>query len=68
MVSVSVVETVAGVQVPPANRNDGSSTSDDAIPEGTRFRLDPTIDVTSLGLPPVGVTIAGAPALRDGGH
>jgi hypothetical protein len=58
--AVSIVSTTAGVQVPPANRNDGNSTSSDAIPEGTRFRLDPTVDVTRLGLPPAGVTIAKA--------
>jgi hypothetical protein len=58
--AVSIVSTTAGVQVPPANRNDGNSTRSDAIPEGTRFRLDPTVDVTRLGLPPAGVTIARA--------
>lgn len=59
-IAVSVVHTTAGTQVPPADRNDGDSTASDAIPEGTRFRLDPTIDVTRLGLPPAGVTIAKA--------
>jgi hypothetical protein len=59
-IAVNVVHTMAGTQVPPANRNDGNSTADDAIPEGTRFRLDPTIDVTKLGLGPSGVVIARA--------
>jgi hypothetical protein len=59
-IAVNVVETAAGTQVPPANRNDGNSTSSIAIPEGTRFRLDPTIDVTRLGLSPVAVTVAKA--------
>jgi hypothetical protein len=58
--AVGLIETSAGVQVSPANRNDGNSTSADAIPEGTRFRLDPTLDVTRLRLPPAGVTIAKA--------
>ena len=58
--AVNLVETTAGVQVPPANRNDGNSSAADAIPEGTRFRLDPTVDVTRLGLPPAAVTIAKA--------
>ncbi|HEV3452948.1 MAG TPA: DUF4124 domain-containing protein [Acidimicrobiia bacterium] len=58
--AVSIVATTAGVQVPPANRNDGNSTGSNAIPEGTRFRLDPTVNVTRLGLPPAGVTIAKA--------
>ena len=58
--SVNLVHTTAGSQVAPANRNDGNSTAADAIPEGTRFRLDPTIDVTKLGLGPAGVVIARA--------
>ena len=40
--AVNVVHTASETQVPPANRNDGNSTDADAIPEGTRFRLDPT--------------------------
>jgi hypothetical protein len=58
--AVNVVHTTAGTQVPPATRNDGNSSAPDAIPEGTRFRLDPSIDVTKLGLSPTGVTIARA--------
>ena len=60
VISVSLVETLADVHVPPASRNDGRSSATDAIAEGTRFRLDPTIDVTTLGLAPAGVTIARA--------
>ena len=52
VISVSLVETLADVHVPPASRNDGRSSATDAIAEGTRFRLDPTIDVTTLGLAP----------------
>jgi hypothetical protein len=59
-ISVNLVHTKADTQVPPANRNDGNSTASDAIPEGTRFRLDPSIDVTKLGLKPSGVVIARA--------
>jgi hypothetical protein len=58
--AVNVVHATRGTQVPPANRTDGNSTGPDAIPEGTRFRLDPSIDVTKLGLPPGGVAIARA--------
>lgn len=58
--AIALVHTTAGTQVPPANRNDGDSTAEDAIPEGTRFRLDPSIDVTALGLTRSGVTIARA--------
>jgi hypothetical protein len=42
----------------PAQRTDGSSTLADAIPEGTRFRLDPNLDVATLGLPPVAAQMA----------
>jgi hypothetical protein len=58
--AVNVVHAAKGTQVAPANRTDGDSTAPDAIPEGTRFRLDPSIDVTKLGLPAGGVAIARA--------
>lgn len=58
--AVVVVHTTADSQVAPATRNDGNSTAADAIPQGTRFRLDPTVDVTKLGLSDTGVTIARA--------
>jgi hypothetical protein len=37
----------------PAERTDGTLSATDAIPEGTRFRLDPKLDIASLHLPPV---------------
>ena len=58
--AVVVVHTTDGTQVAPATRNDCTSTAPDAIPEGTRFRLDPSVDVTKLGLSDTGVTIARA--------
>ena len=58
--AVNVVHAAEGTQVAPANRTDGDSTDPDAIPEGTRFRLDPSIDVTTLGLPAGGLAIARA--------
>lgn len=42
----------------PATRTDGSSTDSLAIPEGLRFRLNPSLDVNSLGLTPVARVIA----------
>lgn len=59
-IAVAIPHTLAGTQVTPANRDNGNSTADDAIPEGTRFRLDPTIDLTTLGLTPSGLIIARA--------
>jgi hypothetical protein len=44
----------------PAQRSDGSSTAVDAIPEGTRFRLDPNLNVDALHLTPVATMIAKA--------
>ena len=37
----------------PAQRTDGSSTDPNAIPEGARFRLDPSLDIDKLTLPPM---------------
>jgi len=37
----------------PAQRTDGTSTDAGAIPEGAHFRLDPTLDLTELNLPPM---------------
>ncbi|WP_369052484.1 DUF4124 domain-containing protein [Kineococcus terrestris] len=45
----------------PAQRSDGFSTHPDAIPEGLRFRLDPSVDVEALqGLTPIGRMVARA--------
>lgn len=42
----------------PAQRTDGASTAPNAIPEGARFRLDPTLDLNTLNLPPMTRMIA----------
>lgn len=42
----------------PAQRSDGSVASTSNIPEGTRFRLDPSINVAALKLTPVARMIA----------
>ncbi len=44
----------------PAQRSDGASHAVDAIPEGTRFRLDPAVDVDALHLHPIATMIAKA--------
>ncbi len=46
----------------PATRSDGYNPNNDPdrIPEGIRFRLDPSINVDTLGLPPAGRAIARA--------
>lgn len=42
----------------PAQRSDGFDHHPDSVPEGTRLRLDPSIDVRSIGLHPVAEMIA----------
>ena len=42
----------------PAQRTDGKSTGADTVPEGTRLRLDPQLDLASLHLPPLTAMIA----------
>jgi hypothetical protein len=44
----------------PAQRSDGDVDSPDAIPEGARFRLDPSLDIDALRLPPATAIIAKA--------
>jgi hypothetical protein len=49
--SVALPETSSEVYSWPAERTDGNVASPDAIPEGTRFRLDPSLDISKLHLP-----------------
>jgi hypothetical protein len=58
--AVSVVEPRRSVFSWPANRTDGFVSSESAIPEGLRLRLDPTIDVDSLDLTPAARIVARA--------
>ena len=44
----------------PAQRTDGESQCEDAPPEGAHFRLDPSLDIDALGLPPTVATLARA--------
>lgn len=50
----------AGGPVPPATESDGESTDPNALPEGARMRLDPSLDLNSLNLTPAERTIAKA--------
>jgi hypothetical protein len=50
----------AGVFAAPAQRTDGRSVSDLAVPEGAHLRLNPRLDVAALGLPRVTRLIAEA--------
>jgi hypothetical protein len=42
----------------PAQRTDGASADPNAIPEGARFRIDPTVDLSRLTMPPMTRMIA----------
>lgn len=57
--------TRAGGPVFPATDSDGTSKGSEAIPEGARVQLDPTLDLDSLGLNDYEKTIA--KALQDYG-
>lgn len=48
------------VVVAPAKRTDGTAEGSDGVPAGTRFRLDPSLDLHSLSLPPLVLMIAEA--------
>ena len=58
VLALGVPGTRAGEFVAPANRTDGHDGGPYTIPEGTRYRLDPRVDVGSLGLSRVGRMIA----------
>lgn len=58
--ALSVPRTRESAFSRPAQRTDGVSQCPHAVPEGARFRLDPTLDVASLGLPPPVAAIARA--------
>lgn len=58
--ALAIPNTRAGVFAAPAERTDGSSTSSNSIPEGARLRLDPSLNLASLNLPPLTRVIAEA--------
>jgi hypothetical protein len=49
--SMALPHARAGVFSLPAQRSDGDGSCPHAVPEGARLRLDPSLDVNSLGLP-----------------
>jgi hypothetical protein len=56
----TIPEPQANAFVWPASRTDGTGGGGGAIPEGTRFRLDPALKIHALGLPPVAEMMAKA--------
>jgi len=57
-VALGIPQVRLAVPVAPATRTDGRYSGPDAIGEGQRFRLDPTLDVAALHLPRVAEEIA----------
>ena len=51
----------------PALKSDGESNRPDCLPEGTRLQLDPSLDLSALGLTPGELTVATA-MQRYGGY
>jgi hypothetical protein len=63
-IGLAIPQPKGGEFVPPATRTDGRNPAA-PIPEGTRFRLDPSLDLKALHLPAVTLAIAEA-AQRHG--
>ena len=51
--ALALPRTRSGIFAAPAQRTDGNVSGDDKIPEGARFRLDPSLDIGKLDLPPL---------------
>jgi hypothetical protein len=58
--SMSIPNVRAGVYSSPAQRGDGKSPDPLSLPEGAHLRIDPTLDLNSLHLPPVTLMLARA--------
>jgi hypothetical protein len=58
--AIGVPRVAAGVVTWPAQRTDGTAEAPAGIPAGTRFRLDPHLDLARLSLPPLTRMIAEA--------
>jgi hypothetical protein len=56
--AISIPQPKADVFSWPAQRTDGKYTGPGAIPEGTRFRIDPKVDLSKLPMSPVTRQIA----------
>jgi hypothetical protein len=58
--ALAVPRVRRGVFASPARRTDGTATSATTLPEGAHLRLDPQLDLSALGLSPLGLMIARA--------
>jgi hypothetical protein len=58
--AIAVPDTRAGEYASPAQRTDGTSTSQLSLPEGAHLRLDPSLDLATLHLPKLTLMMAEA--------
>ena len=58
--ALAIPNVRAGVYSSPAQRTDGASTSSVSLPEGAHLRLDPSLDLEKLKMPPLTRMIARA--------
>jgi len=58
--AMAIPNVRAGVYASPAQRSDGTSSSQLSLPEGAQLRLDPSLDLAALHLPPLTLMIAQA--------
>ncbi len=58
--AMAVPEVRAGVYAAPAQRTDGDSPNPLALPEGAHLRLNPSLDLAALHLPPLTMMLAQA--------
>jgi hypothetical protein len=58
--AMAIPNVRAGFYTAPAQRTDGTSSSQLALPEGAHLRLDPDLDLATMGLPPLTLMIAEA--------
>jgi hypothetical protein len=60
VIGIELVDLKQGTVWWPASRSDGVTNTTYAIPYGARFRVDPTLDLSTLGLNPWGLAVARA--------
>jgi hypothetical protein len=58
--AMALPEVRADAFASPASNTDGRSTGDTRVPEGAHFRLDPSLNLDQLNLPPVTRVLAEA--------
>jgi hypothetical protein len=58
--AIAVPNTAADTFMWPAQRGDGRTYGAAGIPQGTRFRIKPSVDLSRLGLSPLGLAMATA--------